>query len=380
VAEAWHDIADEASAKFFLEEAMNTLQGWMWDETRDELTGQILELAHTIDPEFAAKLTAEVDNPIVETGLEHDIKTRDLHAQPEKLPEKSDNDLSYQYLMGATSRRLLGSLCSGKALVQRSETILKWTHRIINSPFQYNYDVIAWAIQNEIDRNKSKNISRLKEVYDSLLEMLQLTLNVSRALMGVDRERFGAEMRPSVSQGTIELLPAGMPDLAFDKLNLWLLETAMDETITNVRIYDPYFTPDYLFLLKSINLNARVDILTSWHAQKRPPGDSEIEDLYRDAWRNISDQVPPETHIHLIGTATGKTPMHNRYIVANNKGIQIGTSISGLGNKDSDIHNLTEDETASIENQFITPLLLGIQRQHGGEKLLYYSFLLKYYR
>ncbi len=130
--------------------------------------------------------------------------------------------------------------------------------------------------------------------------------------------------------------------------------------------------------LKSISLDARVDILTSWQAQDCKVDDYDIQRVYQNAWKSISDQTPPETYIHIIGTGSGETPMHNRYITTNNGGIQLGTSLSGLGNKDSDIHILDRDEAAGIENEFINPLILGMRRQHKGNRLVTFSFMLGY--
>jgi hypothetical protein len=69
IAKAWQRADDKESAKMLLKEAMTLLQAWSWDRTRDEVTGQVLQLAHALDPDFAATLTPLVDNPIAEHML-----------------------------------------------------------------------------------------------------------------------------------------------------------------------------------------------------------------------------------------------------------------------------------------------------------------------
>jgi hypothetical protein len=131
-------------------------------------------------------------------------------------------------------------------------------------------------------------------------------------------------------------------------------------------------------LLKFIPRECRVDILTLWKTQKGlSPGDRIVEQRYLKAWSDVSDQRPPEAHIHIVGIPTGGDgPIHDRYMITQGGGISLGPSLAGLCHKDTSFHILDAEETARVEQEFIVPLLLGWHRLWQGEVLMVTTFTL----
>ena len=68
--------------------------------------------------------------------------------------------------------------------------------------------------------------------------------------------------------------------------------------------------------------------------------------------------------------------MHERYIITDKAGLLLGTSLSGLGRKDTYIRPLDADEASGVEQKVIDPLLLGYHRQYKGERLTVRTFTL----
>jgi hypothetical protein len=144
-----------------------------------------------------------------------------------------------------------------------------------------------------------------------------------------------------------------------------------------LKIYDPYFTINNLEILKTVPTDIQVYVVTSWKAQSGvSPGDREIEKLFKDGWSRISASDPPWTQIVIVGTKSGDSPIHSRFILTEGKGLNLGTSISGLGSKDTDLRVLDSLEAGSIASQFVDPLLGPQLAPYKGEKLIVHSFML----
>ena len=371
LADAWKQVDNQESAKIFLEEAMSILRAWHWDRTRDQVTGRILQLAHSLDPEFAASLTSFVDNPLIKYGLKQYLTIHDLQRRPDNIASQADIR-ELQYILGRVAWRLLISFCSGKGYAQQERIVGQWTHLATDAEFDDAYRVIAWSIENNLARTKELSASTLSDIYQGLLNSLQLILLIGETLLSAEGKAKQAYSGSPALPSSLKLFPVGNQAIAF--LQKWLVENAK----SYVRIYDPYFTAAELGILKFINPDFRVDILTSWKAQQGfSPGDPIIEHHYREAWDSISDQRPPETHIIVVGIgSTGESPMHDRYITTGSGGLQLGSSLSGLEKKDTHIRLLDADEAAKVEQEFIFPLLLGSYRHYRGEQLIVRTFTL----
>jgi len=371
VAEAWKQVDDEESAKVFLKEAMTILEAWHWDRTRDQVTGQILQLAHSLGSEFASSLTSSVDNPIIQHGLQQNLVTHDLKLKPEKVGSRTDIEDSY--VRGQAAWRLLESVCSGRSCIQRDEMVGKWVRLAMDAEFDDAYKIMAWSIENTIMRTRKRSDSALTDVYLGLLDTLNLIYSVGGVLLSnEEKPKRVPGLLPSISP-SLKLFYAGERFSAEVVLQEWLAEKVQ----SYVRIYDAYFTAANLSILKHINPEVRVDVLTLWKSQEVPFGNRDIQRHYQDAWSAISDQSPPEVHIHIVGIrSTGDGPIHDRYIITQGTGLHLGPSVSGLGVKDTSIHTLDPSEATKVESKFITPLLTGSQRQFKGERLEVLTFTL----
>lgn len=69
--------------------------------------------------------------------------------------------------------------------------------------------------------------------------------------------------------------------------------------------------------------------------------------------------------------------MHSRYVITEGGGVSLGTSINGLGSRDTEINVFEPDEAAQVEMKFIDPWL-GLQsRLYKGEKVVSCIFRLQ---
>ena len=169
------------------------------------------------------------------------------------------------------------------------------------------------------------------------------------------------------------LFHAGDRAGAVESLYEWI-RTSADEYL---KIYDPYFSARDIDILKQVAPEIPVYIISTWTAQKSfAPGDRKVEEVFRKAWAETSNQVPPWTQITLVGTKSGNSPLHNRYVVTKRKGISLSTSIGGFGLKDSEITILQADAVAQIEEEFVEPHLRTPFIIYRDEPLIVHVFML----
>ncbi len=376
LAKSWHEVDDDESAKFFLKEAMALLEERDWDQAKDEATGEILELAHSIAPEFAASLTSSIDNPVAKYKIEQDLATRDLQRQPNKISEQNPDKADLQALLGGAALRLQRSLCSGRGQIQLEKLVAQWTYLAVDAQFEETYHVLGWSIENDLMRSQQRLSPMLIDTYNGLLDALQMTLLIGETLLGIQKRSQELHRNELDMTPDLHLFFAGNRDEAIKTLKGWL----MDNAETYIKIHDPYFTAAELDILKSIPLDIRVLILTSWKVQQGiSPGDiAAVQQRYKEAWNDLSDQQPPETRIYILGdTEDGDSPMHNRYyITAKGRGIELGTSQSGLGLKDSHIRILDSNEVNKIEVEFIERLIFFTPSHFKGKRLILNDFAL----
>jgi hypothetical protein len=372
VAKAWKDVDRKDGARMLLQTAMATLQSRSWDHSRDEINEQILKLAHSIDPEFASSLTPLMEDPVQEHEARISLSSFELQKNPQKvqtLVKKSDPD-DYRKLLGQTAWKLLGSLNSGMSNARHPREIGHWIHASVDGKFEDVFPIMAWSIQNNLLQTKQPPV--LLAAFDAVYDSVQLTRDLSHVLLGI---------RSQESPANALALPDDFLLFRAGKRSEVLL-TIQDWISNNVReylkIYDPYFSVADIGILKSVDSDVQVFIITSWKAQVGiSPGDRNIDSLYKESWTGVSHHDPPWTQITVTGIKSGgDSPVHSRYLVTAGAGLNLGTSINGLGEKHTDMRILSSAEASKVEREFIDIELMPHLRIFKREKLIVYPFLL----
>ena len=110
-------------------------------------------------------------------------------------------------------------------------------------------------------------------------------------------------------------------------------------------IYDPYFSSDQLSIFANIDLSIprQVDIYTLWSAESNIKNHDlkALRDRYESSVEsNLSNGLQNSTiTIYITGNRSGEGPMHDRFLYTDTSGLDITTSINGLGKSDSKIKN-----------------------------------------
>jgi hypothetical protein len=209
-------------------------------------------------------------------------------------------------------------------------------------PFSESYPILALFIENAI-----QHPAQAEQASKYLLPLFEATL-LGTEIVGIMMARSVEYLKQAKSRalqisedkGSL-IIRHGERDKAIGFIGDWI-ENEVKEYLT---ISDPYFGPEDLEILRLVllrNPKCKVNILTS--SQKKQKDDKtpeSWEQTYKNYWNVISEPDPPFTGIFVIGTKTGKSPIHDRWWFTNGGGLEIGTSFSGSGKKISKITKLS---------------------------------------
>jgi hypothetical protein len=370
LAATWKKVDNAEAAKYFLQEALSLLSLSSSSETRDKLTGQILEVAHSLDPEFSTHLASRVDNPITRDKAEEQFISDDLRRKPNDIKQIDKNK---EKIVSKAAFKLLETSCSGRGVIQPEDVVGNWLLYGLKGDFDSTGWIVAWYLEQNLQRKRGTHSSSLRLWWSGIIQWLDCSQVLASKIRGTKCTELLNLVAYTKDENKV-FFTIGQRKEALKFLIDWLSK----ENHEYIKIYEPYFSVKELELIKHINPNTRVIILTSWKGQKKVEvGSYEIQNIYKEAWKKISDQDPPEVHVYIIGVSSTVTgPIHDRYIISKLGGLYLGSSINGLGSSDTSFTILSESEKTSVENEHINKLLFDPPRTHKGEKVIIRTFTL----
>jgi hypothetical protein len=346
----WRRFSDAETAKQVLGEGLGILKP-LSPEERDETVSQILELANDIDPDFAGSLTPVLDDPLVVHENRIRVASKELQRDPGRIDRGTPRDReSWEETVALAARRMLKALNSGVGTIRHPREIGRYLMEMADANFETYRSVESWAIQNTIAQMRQPK--PLADQLEGVLGAALLIISVGQVVLGIR-----AQSLPTASlilPDNLLLFKAGSQPSGLTSVQDWV-RTSISGYL---KIYDPYFRPSDLQLLKYVPAGIKVFIVTTWRAQRNVSvGDRHVDEVFRQAWRSISESTPPWTQITIVGTRSGNSPMHSRYLITDHGGINLGTSIGSLDSKDTDLRILSPDEATRVEAEFVDPQL-----------------------
>jgi hypothetical protein len=309
----------------------------------DELLDRILETADSVDAAFAASLTPIVDDELRRYSLQEEREVIALqHRNRAPDPKAEPSDIADIY--SRASHGKLKQLASGFGQVLARRTVLEWLAASAEGDFGDFRWVAQWAFETARRGNWADGTDSIAESLSRIYEFAGLATSITS---GHDRIVISAAPEPILG-----LIRPGDRRGALAKLSNWFRAAESSEVL----ILDPYFLPTDLDIINEIPVDTSVLIVTSAAARElRPSFDdaSSMQELYETEWRRDFEHDPPPTSIVLATTPSGKSPFHDRAVIAGDVGLRLGSSVSGLGLKLAEITDLTPDEVAERRNEVL---------------------------
>jgi len=373
IAAAWRGNVNEAKAS--LKAAMAVAIEREGPEQR--LARRVIDLAYSIDPDFASSLASTLDDDpsrsLLRLQTKEQIDTQNLWQRVLKGTPLTDNVDPDR--LSRAAWQALRSLKSGRGRALDLEVVRQYLQVASRLPLSRSYPLYAWAVENAVQKHARSDYARV--ILQGFLAGALTTAVLMRGVLDGTGGSFAPRKRSPedlVAAGSVLVAP-GQRDNAMRAIGEWLREKPLDY----LKICDPYFEPDDIEVLKlvgSISPNCHVQVLTS-AAGLRNQDFRTLEQLFRSAWHALSDFPPPDTDVVLVRTKLGgKPPIHDRWWITAERGLALGTSLNyfGVGAWTS-ITRLGPDEARERE-ELIDSFLSRAARTYHEEPLSYYVFTL----
>lgn len=343
------------------------------DESAYNVQDKLLEKAEAIDPELASSLTPLIDDRTRRYSLEESGRSRHLRQVPNDVIRQEADDPALIDRLARAAHHLRESLSGGRIGTQSADVVSEWLVRSLGGGFPEVMQIVAWACENAAQAGWPAD-QRLR-----MASGLSTAVDLARLLADSEVIRDELQPRLPVQIGTIpsklSVIRAGDRDAALVRIREWMAMCQTDYFV----IDDPYFSVRDIEFLREIPPGRRVHVITGLDSQRgtnneRHPAPGDLEGTYKTAWQQRYDDPPPPTDFTVIGTAAGKSPLHDRYIFSESDALRLGTSIGGLGSKESEISIIERDDARHIWAETVQPWVTPPGRLLDGERVLRFAF------
>lgn len=269
---------------------------------------------------------------------------------------------------------LLGYYNARLIVHKKVEQTKDWLKPTLNLSFTDSYPLMSCFVENAVLRHEKTDESAtiLKSLFENIYINCKLLKVISEKLSCSDDkddifDNITIKDNLTVKPGDIEEV--------IQFFNNWIEDKVHDY----LKICDPYFCENDLWLLKSIltyKPNIKINIITSLGNLKDANEIYKLKDKLIQKWNEISKQEPPDTTITIAWSKFSlKNPIHDRWLISKNNGVRLGTSINSLGvSKESEISHMSQNERTNVEHSIIDKYILMKEKFYNGEKINYTSF------
>jgi hypothetical protein len=102
--------------------------------------------------------------------------------------------------------------------------------------------------------------------------------------------------------------------------------------------------------------NTKVIIITTDYNFNTNKGVQKLQEEFEIEYRRVTNHSIPKTQIVIVPNKL-KEQFHDRAIITEGAGLDIGNSLNGLGKKRSKITVLNSEDAASLEKQYIDDMM-----------------------
>jgi len=180
-------------------------------------------------------------------------------------------------------------------------------------------------------------------------ESVDLVLKMADSIFSVQRQTIPKTIESSFAglSSRYEVFRSG----EIEKAKTWLRQWIAVNVKTYLKICDPYFGLEQLEYLSCVPDNCMVFVVTT----TKGAGMNNPEDIDR-YWQKISARAMPFTQFTVVSDKV-ENRFHDRVIVSDGCGLDIGPSLNGLGRSQQKILMLSSEEAAEIEQKYLRDLL-----------------------
>ena len=355
IADIWGDWRDEGKANFLYQKSME-LAEQLDSFSRDQKIELLVQLMYKLNPDFADQVIQKYDKRLPNgssASMQLRIQETKLIKDPQELVNSApDSFLRHPRVIRSSAKSLLKKLLSGGGVVYGTNVLTEWLKETLNQDVNTARDVLIWIIES-LHRQKTKTSE--KRLFENLLNIGEIITYlvdwISPAkLEGVPVEL--SEMYPGLSNKMTIFYPEES-----HKAKSWVKRWIESNANEYVKICDPYFGPSELEFLQKLPASAKIFIITTNKKFEKSSTETELKRELASSWQQISPNTQMPSMLVVIVPSKLEISFHDRFIITKEKGLELGTSLTGLGLKLHKITELTKEDSRFIESKYFDPML-----------------------
>lgn len=318
---------------------------------------KLVDLAYRLDPDLASSLTAMIDDDPARSRSKDDLEKHYRFLENKanmKESLSSVQNMSDEFIdeLPVTCWRSLGSINAGRFSSLHIDNIRKIIEVASRKPMSEAFPMLSFGIQNINKRyqNTDQVHTFIRPLFDAVLVSADLAKVMAKRTSGfIDIAKNDSDQHYEDTM----LIKPGDRDRAID----YILKIIESSNSSYVKICDNFFSLtdlEWLKIIATVKPKARFYVLTSRKQQTKDGISGNYEEAFSRHWRvSISDQSPPDSDVIVVGTASkGDLPLHDRWIILEDCGIRIGTSLKSIGvSKGAELSVLSEQARSEFESE-----------------------------
>lgn len=336
----------------------------------------LIELVNRYDSDYTNELLDIIDTDSSRKRYRKQLEANLTSTRKIEAASKNYGDITKLNAneRGRFFNQQLEGLISDKGTSHDPKESIDILKSVYDKPIADTYKAILVFMENIYKRHKNmkRDGALLSSIHDSLFGCLQIIL----ALASGTREKLEYISRIISEDDTSQddsIIRSGEREKAINHIVEWYKRM---QPVSLLRIVDAYFSPADLQVIKplfEVNSDLVVKILTHKTC--------EIEE-YQGYWNRISTDLTGMITIHTVNykDRPDSGPLHDRWwLISDEEGNTSGiasNSVSGLGNKESGIYPLDEDNLTKLEkiwNDYVS----NSRPRINGQQFAYESVQLK---
>ncbi|MEI3337933.1 MAG: ATP-binding protein [Clostridium sp.] len=309
----------------------------------------IIDLAYKLDESLALSLLNIYDDENIRLEYRKNIEQQSRINKLKKMMMSNYNEdikiKDFREYSNAAWKNL-ASLNAKRLNTFKLDELSKYLEIASNIPISMSFPIYSWIYENNIKKyihiNNAESQKKFKNMFDNALLSCELAVRLvtqSNTLIIKDFENNNKSI----------IIEENEENKAINYIVDWAVRNEEKKIIIN----DPYFSMRELYLVKEIYYllpECEFEIVTTKeYADKYLNNCNDRQDEYINEWRNLSDQEPPECKIWMMQLENKKSPIHDRWILGEKSGLELGGSINGFGKKIMKISSIEIDDV--IQNE-----------------------------
>lgn len=331
----------------------------------------VVDAAYRLDERIAERLIERIDDDPARAKAKREIRERvSVHKNSHAIGRADVGKLTANAKQfGESSFKALGSLNASRSVALDVHRSIGIVNRAAQGTLEMNWAAYCWFLRS-LQKRASKHPNKYGETVLALHEMLQLSAEFTSRL---NQRLCGEQTASAVDAYAPEdylIGDHGSRQEILSRIASWVTE---DGAMEEVLLCDPYFKSgamELLWMIHSVRPDTTYCVLTHLNS----PAEAErLRAAMIDQWKALSDESCPP--IAIVGCyfedRVEQCPVHDRWVLGDQGGAQLGTSIADVGNgRLSAVDRLNAQEVAAIRHRL--GAYLKRAKKHGDGRALRY--------